>query len=103
MIDIPPEVPTYAIKVAPAAGGALTAAIFTKGNFLFRFSMFVVGVMAAFFASELAGKFGDVSSSTAAYLVGVFSPFTINKALVAWENLDISAYFGRWLPKKDEK
>ncbi len=92
---------------APGIGGALTAAIFTKGSFWVRVGFFIVGSIAAHYASELALKIGQVSASTAAYLVGVLSPAIINKILGTWEGFDLGAtlksFLSRWLPGKGEE
>lgn len=91
---------------APGIGGALTAAIFTKGTFWVRAGFFIVGAIAARYASDLALKIGEVSASTAAYLVGALSPAIINKLLRTWEGFDLGAtlkrFLSRWLPSKGE-
>lgn len=103
MENLPPDVVKAGNQAAPAIGGALTAALLGKGPLVARFTMFTVGAITAYFASEVALKLGEVSASTAAYLVGVFSPFIINKLLEEWDKFDLGAFLSRRLGKKEDK
>jgi hypothetical protein len=104
-MEIDPNLVKAADSVAPGLGGALIAATLKDGTFYLRLSFFVVGAIAAYFASDLAAKIGEFSASTSAFLVGALSPAVINKFLNSWDEFNLTSVLSRWLPGsgKEEK
>lgn len=86
-MDIDPNI----VKNAPGLLGAAGAAAISKTGWGFKFTIFILGLGAAWVGAAYGSKYAEIPEQLSGFLIGFFFPPVALKVVDTWNAFDLSS------------